>query len=412
MARLSKSGQGGGVDPFVAQLAHLCTAHRTRAKWVFVPTHALGRTLGDRLVLEGTDWANLRLVTPLDVALRMAAPFLVERGVNPSEEELGAALIMRLLLDSPEDGGHFRALADQPSMAQALWSTVRELRMAGVRALQIPPDAFVSPAKHQELRALLTAYETFLATEKRGDMATVYEEAVQHPEWCPIQPPDCWTEWPDAPWTPLQRTLIDRMPGERVVPRALAIDGSTLPRRYASAHVERMPADPRSSALAFLMTPERTQPVDLQLFHAGGRDAEIEEVFRRILASGRSLDQVEIACATDAYAPLVWDKACRYDWPVTIGPGVAAALTRPGRALLGLCAWIDTDFTAGVLRRLLESGDLTLASVGDLTPGQAARLLVKAEAGWAGPPTTSPSAASRVTIVRSPTTRIGPTSSA
>ena len=36
---------------------------------------------------------------------------------------------------------------------------------------QIPPEAFASPAKHKELRALLTAYETFLATEKRGDMA-------------------------------------------------------------------------------------------------------------------------------------------------------------------------------------------------------------------------------------------------
>jgi hypothetical protein len=50
--RFSQSAQGGGVDPFVAQLGLLCTTHRTRAKWVFVPTHALGSTLGDRLVLE------------------------------------------------------------------------------------------------------------------------------------------------------------------------------------------------------------------------------------------------------------------------------------------------------------------------------------------------------------------------
>src|SRR5688572_26105302 len=86
-------GQGGGVDPFVAQLARLCTVHRTRAKWVFVPTHAIGRTLGDRLVLEGTDWANLRFVTPLDIALLMGAPFLVERGIDPSEDEFGPALM-------------------------------------------------------------------------------------------------------------------------------------------------------------------------------------------------------------------------------------------------------------------------------------------------------------------------------
>jgi hypothetical protein len=370
------------VDPFVAQLVRLCTTHRTRTKWVFVPTHALGRTLGDRLVLEGTDWANLRFVTPLDIALRMGAPFLVERGIDPSEEGLGAALIMRLLLELPEDGGYFRSLADHSTMAQALWATVRELRMAGVRARQILPEAFASPAKHRELHALVAAYETFLAIENRGDMATVYEEAIQHPAWCPLQPTDYWTEIPDVQWHPLQRVLIDSMPGERVVPRAFEIAGSTLPRRHADANVERIPADPSTSALAFLMAPERSQPAALKLFHAGGRDAEIEEVFRRILASGRSLDQIEIACATEEYAPLVWEKACRYEWPITIGPGVRAALTRPGRALLGLCSWIETDFTAGVLRRLLESGDLKLGTVDDLTPGQAARLLVKAEAGW------------------------------
>ena len=70
-------------DPFVTQLAELCRAERTRAKWVIVPARAIGLTLGDRLAREGTDWANLRFVTPLDLAIRMAAPFLLERGHRP-----------------------------------------------------------------------------------------------------------------------------------------------------------------------------------------------------------------------------------------------------------------------------------------------------------------------------------------
>jgi hypothetical protein len=67
------------MDPFLTQLADLCRAERTRPKWVVVLTHALGHTLGERLVLGGTPWANLRFSTPLDLALQMAAPFLVER---------------------------------------------------------------------------------------------------------------------------------------------------------------------------------------------------------------------------------------------------------------------------------------------------------------------------------------------
>src|ERR1035438_4362677 len=112
-------------------MKRLCATQPTRAKWVFVPTHSIGRTLGERIALEGKNWLNLRFVAPLDIALRMGAPFLVERGVDPSDEGLGPALMMRLLLDLKVHPRYFRPLAAQPSMAQALWITLRELRMAG-----------------------------------------------------------------------------------------------------------------------------------------------------------------------------------------------------------------------------------------------------------------------------------------
>jgi hypothetical protein len=146
------------VDPFVDQVKRLCVAHPTRSKWIFVPTHAIGRTLCERIALEGTNWLNLRFVTPLDIALPMGAPFLVERGIDPSEDGLGPALMMRLLLDLPLKGGYFRPLADHPTMAQALWATVRELRVAGIRPEALRPKVFSSSAKYAELVALLLAY--------------------------------------------------------------------------------------------------------------------------------------------------------------------------------------------------------------------------------------------------------------
>ena len=35
------------MDPFVDQLKGLYAVFPTRCKWVFVPTHAIGRTLGE-----------------------------------------------------------------------------------------------------------------------------------------------------------------------------------------------------------------------------------------------------------------------------------------------------------------------------------------------------------------------------
>lgn len=377
------------VDPFVHQLKGLCAAAPTRAKWVLVPSHPAGRMLADRMVLEGADWANLRFVTPLDIALRMGAPFLVERGIDPSEEGLGPALVMRLLLELPERPSYFRPLAKHPAMAQALWATVRELRMAGVRPDDLKTEAFTSAAKQSEMRALYQAYETFLTANARGDMAAVYEEALRHCDWCPIQPRDCWIELPNSPWTKLQRQLLDALPGERLVPHAIDVPGSAIPRRLARASVARGTPD-SATRLAFVLAPESVGAADaptsgalqrIQLFHAGGREAEVEEVFRRILNTGASLDQVEIAVGSDNYTPLIWEKACRYEWPVTLASGLPASLTRPGRALVGLNSWIESNFAAGILRRFLQSGDVTLGDI-DLSPGQAARVLVNAEAAW------------------------------
>ena len=109
-----------------------------------VPSHALGHTLGERLARGAINWTNLRMVTPLDLALRMAGPFLVERGITPSEDTLGPALMIRLLLELPAADGYFRPIAEHSSMGQALWATVRELRMAGLRATDLKAGAFAS----------------------------------------------------------------------------------------------------------------------------------------------------------------------------------------------------------------------------------------------------------------------------
>ena len=383
------------TDPFVQQLGDVCRRWPTRAKWVIVPSHALGHTLGERLARREINWTNLRMVTPLDLALRMAGPYLVERGITPSEDTLGPALMIRLLLDLPAADGYFRPIAEHSSMGQALWATVRELRMAGLRATDLEAGAFASTAKHRELVALLEAYERYLETHRLADMAAVFEEAETHLDFCPIQAVDCWIELPDTVWPARHRRVLDRCPGERLAPRGLSIPGLDRPRRVTAATAS--PDQSRSvrrdvDRLPWLWRPAGAPPPcrdgSLAMFHAGGRIAEVEEVFRRIAISGRTLDEVEIACATEDHASLAWEKARRHEWPVTSAFGVRASTTRPGRALLGWCSWIDGDFDAAALRQLLQSGDLNPAAFKDVdhpepfSPGQAARLLLRAEAAW------------------------------
>jgi ATP-dependent helicase/nuclease subunit B len=188
-------------------------------------------------------------------------------------------------------------------------------------------------------------------------------------------------------WSPLERRLLDGLPGTRVSPRALDLPGLDVPRRMTSlaAAMESIAPAPASNAerLALLMSPAGAPASDdtLTMFCAGGREAEVEEVLRRIAQAGESLDQVEIACPMPEQAALVWEKAQRHEWPVTIGPGIPVALTRPGRAQLAFCEWVAGGLAASRLRRMLQSGDIRLDAEGP-TAGQAARILMRAEATW------------------------------
>ncbi len=379
------------MDPFIRQLAELCRSHPTGAKWVFVPSHALGHTLGERLALEGTSWANLRFTTPFGLAVRMAAPFLVERGVDPSPEGVGPAVVMRLLLElSGGTPAYFRHLADQAKMADALWGAIRELRLAGLTAAELPAVAFASGDKHAELRALLAAYEEHLEANRLADTAAVFDEALRHLEISPIGPADVWMELPGVIWGPLERRFLDASPGRRLDADALEVPGLDLPQRLATLGGRRRPIAPvpasDSDRVAFLLRPSDALPPQndgtVAMFRAGGKEAEVEEVLQRIAAVGVPLDQVEVACATADYAALFWEKAQRHGLPLTLGSGIPIALTRPARGLLAFCAWIEGGYSAGGLRRLLQSGDVLVDLEDGPTAGQAARLLAKSEATW------------------------------
>lgn len=379
------------MNPFVQQLAGLCRSNPAGAKWVFVPSHGVGHALGEQIALSGVAWANLRFTPQLDMAMRMAAPFLVERGIEPLADELGPALVMRLMAELPAAApGYFRPLAEQPKMADALWGAIRELRMAGIAADALPRGAFERAEKHAEIQTLLRAYEEHLATARVADAAAVYHEALLHPEMCPVLPGDVWTEAPGVFWAPLGRRFLDTLPGTRLPPAGLEAPGVEVPRRLALCAGPASPVNPspRTDAerLAFLLRPEAAPPSlhdgTVAMFRAGGKEAEAEEVLRRVFEGAITLDQVEVACASADYPALFWEKAQRHEWPITVGPGVPVTLTRPARALLAFCAWIEEGFPAGGLRRLLQSGDLPVEIEEGPTAGQAARLLAASEATW------------------------------
>jgi ATP-dependent helicase/nuclease subunit B len=377
-------GASPAGDPFFHQLVSLARTQRTRNKWIFVPEISLHWMLAERLLHSGADWVNFRFHTPFQVALDMAAPYLVQAGVHPKPEGLGPDLIMKLLLALPPDQArYFRPLAHQGGLARPLWKAIQELRLAGVTAEQLNVEMFSTADKGRELKALLGAYERYLDQHRLGDRATIFLAAIERAEEAPVKAGDLVLESPYQVWSALERRFLDAIGGHGTA--AWVIRGDP-PRRWAalSSRREIRPAViEKDCHLLSLLSTSRFEPPrhdgTLQFFCAGRRDAEIQEILRRVLQRGLPLDQVELVVHDPDSQALLWDKLQKHGLPASFAAGLPAGATAPGRAILGLLQWSESSFACFFLRELLLAGLLQCegqsAAVG-------ARYLERAKATW------------------------------
>lgn len=381
-------------DPLVSALGDICREHKTAEKWLVMPSLALGHTIVERLALSGYPSINLRPTTPVHLARTITAPILSARQIAALPDAIGPALIGRLLAELPTaEASYFQELADSPGLAEALWSAILEVRLCGLRPQDLTDGRFVSPIKARELRALLSAYEQYLEAEQTADTAVMLRVAVEQMPRDRVAANRLVLIPTDVAWCPLEHVLISAMPGRHIPLPHATPQGLLVPRRLEG--VEERETSPLASAtgpsggaqLAWLFDPESAPAVStgetLEWFHAAGHEAEVHEVLRRALASGAPWDAIEIACTADEpYVTLIWETCARLGVPVTLAAGVPVTMNRPGRALLGFCRWIEEDFAGGQLRRLLQSGDITLDLPDGPSPGQAARLLARCEIAW------------------------------
>jgi ATP-dependent helicase/nuclease subunit B len=361
------------METLYRQLIAFTRAQPTRPRWIIVPSMAVGKTLADRLALDGYAWANLRFQTASDLALRIAGPALSTAGKLVLKDGIGPALTLQLLLNLGATGGeYFRQIAEQPGVGDALWRAVRDLRLAGLTHMDLVPAAFSNPVKHRELRALLESYENHLDENRLADMADVYREATARKNKFPMTPECQILEFPGAYSCHVERLFLDSLPGERLA--AEIVDPHSRETPTTDSQLLVWVSDPGDAPLPY-------SDGSLSLFHAAGREAEVMEVLRRIQQSGEPLDSVEIICTgIREQVPLLWEKSARLGIPMTFEPGVPATFTRPIRAFLGFCDWIESGFSARRLSRMFEAG---LLDTGEetLSSGKAARILRQSEAG-------------------------------
>lgn len=312
-------------DPFLNQLIELCREEPIRPKWVFVPTPGLRWTWSERMLMEGHNWVNLRLVTPLSMALEAVAPSLLERHINPTPESLGPSLMQSLLTSSQ----HFGPVLGFPGTAEALWSSLCQFRMAGLRAHdleRLPPSL-----RRDELLRLFSAYEAHLEEHRLADRAMLFSHPPEH---LPIGSQDPVLIYPYHRWSELELNWMSRVPGRKRTPRAALPAGST------PGWVERQV--------------EPVEAVQPTAFCAPRRREEVETILDQLVSRGGSLDQVEIAARVQDW-PLLADRAAALGFACTFESGLPVLSTRPGQAVARILRWLDSDCSAYHLSELMST---------------------------------------------------------
>ena len=358
----------------ILSLAAACQAHPVAEKILVVHTYQIGWEILEALASHTGGWLNLRLATPLSLALEAASTRIAAEGSTLVPLALADAILHTAYDETPKG---FFPEKPTPGLLAAIRNTMEELRLAGIRPEGLKTLHAIDPVKANDLAAIQTRYEAELAQAKALDGPMVFQMAMNG--------------------SPTGRGLF-------LVPESLRVDG--LARRFLETFTRHaavvlredpvLGLDPPSlrftapepagaaSPHSYWFAPEAL-PSDrpaLDIFAAVGERNECRAVLGRLLANGTPFDRVEIILADyPTYAPLLDDLRRELGGlPMTFSGGLPASRSGPARALAAFTRWIRDGFPENALRRLVASGNLNVPD--GLSGRGVARVLRAAQIGW------------------------------
>lgn len=385
----------GQLSQLQAALAEIVTKNRLREKVLIAPSFSSGHQIAEAVVKEGTPYLNLRIKTTSSLAYDMTAlDFAVENISFLSRTS------MLILLEDIFSGlkqkkrSYFTDIEVKAGIINAFAEAIYSLRTSGINSSDLRPGQFVSEQKGREIIELLRQYETLLEEKSYADYPKVLYRAIDKLMKKEAPQQDLlYLFVSDMPLSVLERKFIDLLPEDKIVLPHDAPRGLIYPRNYLTFSLTIKNIKPKSdiALMPWLFEPEEApsavKDLSVQMFHAVGRRNEVREVIRRLISLPATCDDAEIIYTSyDDYVPLIYETAVKFGIKTTLEEGIPVTFTRCGRAMLGLIAWVASNYEAIKFRQLLTGGCLNLqsAAVGNSIPSPAimGRLVRESVIGW------------------------------
>ncbi|MFQ5742893.1 MAG: PD-(D/E)XK nuclease family protein [Acidobacteriota bacterium] len=351
----------------------------------------IGRELLHSLVHATGGWIGFTIRTPLQLAVELVADDLADSGLDLSDELAQTALLDEAIDEVLEDAEApgMAALGETLGFRQAIANSIEALRLAGVGSLNVAAAPLEDRQKRDVLATILAHYERRLAETRLVDTAGVLRRAVAALSSGQAEPPPGRIYlMPGLHLRGIGGEFLEllRKHGARVLESDIVVGLKAPPGILApAAPAEGGPRGRLSYLHAIEKTPAATNEPTLDLFAAASPADELREVLRRVMAAGQGWDEVEIV-STDplTYGSSLDSLATHLGIPITYATGLPVARTRVGRAVAAYFRWIQDDFPAVTLQRLLQTGILAppALSTHQLDGPELARRLRSLRIGW------------------------------
>jgi len=358
-------------------LAEIFRENYLDKKYLIVPRLILGHQILES-VAKRQSWINVEVVTPASLARNLVEVELIEEGktiLEPGELE---GIIEEILLDLHRQGDlrYFSTLQERESLASLIFPVIRELRMSGIDPANLNPDKFVDPAKGKELGQIFRNYLAKLEQKQGIDDAGILKRAIakigraEESSGLFLIPEDLEV-------FPLEKEFLQSLKQESTWRlRGTSLEGRKRPPGFFYPGEKGKP----EGGFSFLFAPENNQPSNLntRISPAYGATNEVRGWLREFLEKEIPLDSIQFCYTSgEKYIPLIWNEVRKLDILLTLGEGLPAAYTRPGRLLLNLIEWAENGYPGPLFYRILTAGDL------ELDNSQAyGRLFRRAAIGW------------------------------
>jgi hypothetical protein len=359
------------MNTLVNSLADVCRDRRIEQKLLIAPTIRTGHLWLDSVTMIGAPVLNARVKTFQAFAMDLAEPKMRENGLRFLSEFDGALIVAKTIEElGAKNGGYFTRNPPTFGLYQKIFSSIADMRNAGLDAEDLETNRLQPARKGEELRTLFLGFVEELDRRRLIDYAGALDLARDRfASEDPLGDTLVLAPKEEIELNFKETALLDVIPKERVIRLPEDEPGTTAQGAYSEtdAYLLRSFLAPETA----LGSEKRDGTV--RFFRAEGEANEIRHIVRVCLQEAVPFDDVEIVHTDyDTYVPLTHElaEAVRLSWGmkesfVTFEESLPASVSRPGKALALWIGWMRDDYPQSVLLNLIADGLLELPKVGE-----------------------------------------------